>query len=149
MKNIFKLIISILICQSAGLIGSVFTAPAIQGWYSNLIRPSFSPPNWLFGPVWTLLYILMGIAFYLIWVKRGVSILFIIHLFFNALWSVLFFGLKNPLLALIDLIIIWLFILVLIISFYKIKKLAAWLLVPYLFWVSFAGALNLYIWVLN
>lgn len=148
MKNYFKLIISIIICQSAGLISSLFMG-SVDGWYQGLIQPSFSPPSWVFGPAWILFYTLMGIALYLIWVKKGFSVLFAVHLIFNALWSVLFFGLKNPLSALIDLVIIWAFILILIINFYKIKKLAAWLLVPYFLWVSFAGVLNYFIWLLN
>lgn len=154
--NYKKLIISLALPQLAGIIGSLFTSPAISGWYANLIKPSFSPPNWLFGPVWILLYILMGISVYLIWQKieqdkkaKGAMRLFWIHLFFNAVWSIIFFGLQNPGLAFINIVIIWLLIIVLIIKFWKINRWAACLLMPYLLWVSFATVLNYFIWHLN
>jgi len=150
-----RLAISLAIPQLAGLAGSFFTAPAIQNWYVNLQRPSFSPPNWLFGPVWITLYLMMGVSIYLIWNKldeqnaRGVFWLFWIHLFFNATWSMIFFGLHNPMLAFINIAIIWIFIIVLIFKFWKINKWASYLLVPYFFWVSFASVLNYFIWYLN
>ena len=102
-QNIIRLIVALILCQAAGIIGSVFTVSAIKDWYMFLEKPFFSPPNWLFGPVWLTLYTLMGVALYLIWRKKGqdkkrqwASRFFLIHLFFNALWSILFFGLKNP-----------------------------------------------------
>lgn len=149
--NYKRLAISLILPQLAGIIGSLFTASAIQTWYAELQRPSFSPPNWIFGPVWVFLYFLMGISAYLIWQKEDKKDLglFWIHLFFNAIWSILFFGLQSPGLALIDIIVIWLFIVVLIIKFWKRSKLASLLLTPYLLWVSFAGILNYYIWQLN
>ncbi len=155
MKNTISLIISVLICQSAGLIGSIFTGPAIPNWYANLNKPGFNPPSWVFAPAWLLLYTLMGIAAFLVWQKREeplaktALIIFAIHLIFNALWSVLFFGLKNPGLAFIEIIILFLLILTLIILFYKIDHCAAYLLIPYLLWVSFASILNYSIFRLN
>ena len=156
MKKIIQLIISILICQSAGLIGSFFTTPAIPSWYATLQKPSFNPPSWIFGPVWLTLYTLMGIALFLVWQKRGehrlakpAIILFLVHLVLNAIWSILFFGLQNPLLALIDIIILWLMIITLTYQFWQIRKSAAYLLLPYLLWVSFAAVLNFAIWRLN
>ncbi len=148
--NYKRLIISLVLPQLAGLAGSLFTAPAISTWYAFLEKPSFGPPNWIFGPVWVLLYILMGISVYLIWQKdRKAVYLFWIHLFFNATWSIVFFGLKNPGLAFLNIIIIWIFIIVLIIKFWKIRKLSSVLLIPYLLWVSFASLLNYFIWQLN
>lgn len=156
MKKFFQLILAILICQSAGLIGSVFTAPAIPTWYATLVKPAFNPPGWLFGPVWLTLYALMGISLYLIWQSRRshplatwTVILFIIHLFFNAIWSVIFFGYHQIFLALIDIAILWLMIVILIGLFWRIKKSAAYLMLPYLAWVSFALILNFSLWRLN
>lgn len=153
-QTFLKLLFSLLICQLAGIIGSIFTAPAIATWYTHLNRPSFTPPSWLFGPVWIILYVLMGLALFLIWKRddkksnKAVDF-FLIHLAVNALWSVLFFGLKSPYLALLDIIILWLMIIMLIAWFLQLKKAAAWLLIPYLLWVSFALLLNYNIWILN
>ena len=156
MNKILKIIISIIICQLAGVIGAFFTTPNIDTWYASLIKPSFNPPSWIFGPVWTLLFLLMGIAFYLIWQKvdknklaKFAMIFFVVHLAFNTLWSILFFGLQNPGLAFIEIIILLAMIILLIEKFSKISKQAAWLLVPYLLWVSFASILNYTIWQLN
>jgi translocator protein len=142
--------------QLAGIIGSIFTTSAISVWYATLQKPSFSPPNWIFGPVWISLYILMGISIYLIWQEieenkkaRESMRLFWIHLFFNASWSIIFFGLQNPGLAFVNIIIIWLLIIVLMIKFWKINKWSTYLLIPYLLWVSFATLLNFSIWQLN
>ncbi len=154
--NLKRLIISLILPQLAGAAGALFTAPAIPTWYAALQKPAFSPPNWLFGPVWLILYLLMGIAVYLIWQKitendkvKTALWLFWLHLFFNAAWSPVFFGLKNPGLALINIFIIWIFIILLLIKFWKINKLSSYLLVPYLLWVSFATLLNYSIWQLN
>lgn len=154
--NYKRLIISLLLPQLAGLIGSLFTVPAITSWYAYIQRPSFSPPNWLFGPVWTILYILMGVSIYLVWQKvdknkesKEAFKLFWIHLFFNGIWSLIFFGLRNPLLAFIDIIIIWSLIIVLMIKFWKVSRWSTYLLIPYFLWVSFASVLNLTIWYLN
>lgn len=150
-QNFFKLIIALAVCQLAGVIGSLFTAPAISGWYASLAKPAFNPPGWLFGPVWIILYLMMGLALYLIWRKNNRLLvwLFFGHLFFNAVWSILFFGLQAPLLAFIDIILLWLLIIVLIVRFRPASKAAAYLLIPYLYWVSFALVLNYAIWRLN
>ena len=154
--DLLKLAAAILICLSAGAIGSIFTTPAIDSWYAQLIKPAFNPPNWIFGPVWTLLFVLMGIALYLVWQKglkkkenKLAFWLFIVHLFFNTLWSILFFGLKNPGAAFGEIIFLWLFIIYLIFHFCNIDKKAAYLLFPYFLWVSFAALLNYSIWRLN
>jgi len=151
MNKFIKLIVSILLCQLAGFIGAVFTTPAIPAWYTSLNKPNFSPPNWLFGPVWILLYTLMGISFYFIWQKKAKRemIIFLIHLAINSLWSIIFFGLKNLSLSFLVIIFLWSMIVLLIIKFSKIKKLASYLLIPYFLWISFASFLNLSIWLLN
>ena len=147
---------SIIICSLAGAIGSVFTFSAIPTWYATLNKPFFSPPNWVFGPVWTTLYILMGISAYLIWQKgwerkpvRAALTLFGLQLFLNALWSMLFFGLRSPLYGLLCIIPLWLCIALSIRAFYPIDRRAAYLLVPYIVWVSFAAMLNFAIWTMN
>lgn len=146
-----KIILSFILCQGAGILGAFFTTPAIPSWYATLNKPSFSPPNWLFGPAWLTLYTLMGISFAIIWQKRNRPAiqLFLIHLFFNAIWSILFFELRNPLLGLVDIIILWGLIVLMIVRFYKISKASSFLLLPYLLWVSFATCLNFFIWRLN
>jgi len=154
-KSILPLLISILIVFSFGFIGSFFTTPSIATWYAFINKPLFSPPNWIFAPVWTLLYILMGISAFLIWKKRDnlktkpALIFYGIQLILNALWSIIFFGMHNPGLALLGIIILWLFILITLIKFYKINKTAGILFIPYLLWVSFASILNYAIWMLN
>jgi len=154
--NYKRLIISLALPQLAGIVGSLFTTSAIPTWYAGLEKPSFSPPNWLFGPVWIILYILMGSSVYLVWQKieenkkvRGALWLFWIHLVFNATWSIIFFGLRNPGLAFLNIITIWLLIIVLIIKFWKFSYWSSYLLIPYLLWVSFASGLNYFIWRLN
>lgn len=153
MKNLPKLLFSIGICEGAGIVGSFFTFSAIPAWYKFLNKPSFSPPNWLFGPAWTVLYFLMGISLYLIWTSRKKTkealLLFWIHLFFNATWSIAFFGLRSPFLGFINILILLFLILVVIYKFWKINKLAGALLLPYLVWVSFATVLNYNILILN
>uniref|UniRef100_A0A7C6A8T2 Tryptophan-rich sensory protein n=1 Tax=candidate division WOR-3 bacterium TaxID=2052148 RepID=A0A7C6A8T2_UNCW3 len=153
---IFKLVISIIICQLAGIIGAIFTNKSIPTWYASLKKPAFNPPAWLFGPVWTALFLLMGIALFLIWQKginfEGVKralIVFSAQLIFNILWSILFFGLRSPLAAFIAIIILWILILLTIVLFYPIAKTAGLLLLPYLLWVSFASILNFSLWRLN
>ncbi|MDZ4243482.1 MAG: TspO/MBR family protein [Candidatus Doudnabacteria bacterium] len=147
--------------MSAGAIGSVFTAPSIAGWYAGLVRPALNPPAWVFGPVWTTLFALMGVSAWLIWkrldsrlrgndkrIKIALGI-FLGQLVLNTLWSIIFFGLNSPGGALIEIVFLWLAILATIVAFYKISKPAAWLLVPYILWVSFAMYLNYAIWTLN
>lgn len=154
MKNIWKLFLSIIFCELAGGIGAIFTTPAISAWYVTLQKPSFTPPNWLFAPVWTLLFALMGIALYLVWTnksqeKKTAYIFFFIQLSLNILWSIFFFGLHNPGLAFADIILLWLTIIFTIIYFYKISKVAGLILLPYILWVSLATALNYAVMVLN
>ncbi|HEY4521900.1 MAG TPA: TspO/MBR family protein [Candidatus Paceibacterota bacterium] len=159
-NNILKLVISIGVSLGAGAIGSFFTAPAVQSnWYLELIKPAFNPPSWVFGPVWTTLYILMGISLFLIWKinpsearpgeRRRAVILFFIQLVLNVFWSIIFFGLHSLGGAFIEIVFLWLAILATIIAFAKISKSAAWLLAPYILWVSFAVYLNFAIWLLN
>lgn len=152
----FKLAIAIIISELAGIIGSFFTTTSITTWYATLLRPDFYPPNWIFAPVWTILFAFMGIALFLIWekglTKKDVRIAFTVffaQLALNILWSILFFGLHNPGAALIEIFSLWLAILTTIISFYKISKTASYLLIPYILWVSFAAYLNYSIWILN
>ena len=154
--NKFRLAISISLPLLAGFIGSFFTMPAIEVWYKELTMPSFSPPDWIFGPVWSILYILMGIALYFVWQsdaekkKKKIAITFFaIQLGLNSLWSILFFGLKRPEVSLLEIFFLWLAILINLILFRRIKKSAGWLLLPYLLWVSFAAVLNFSIWQLN
>ncbi|MCS7250275.1 MAG: tryptophan-rich sensory protein [candidate division WOR-3 bacterium] len=156
MGKILKLLISILICQGAGILGSIFTTPSIPTWYRQLIKPPFTPPNWLFAPAWTLLFLLMGISLYLVWEKglkdkevKKALLIFLIQLVLNILWSFIFFTLKSLLFAFIEIVILWIAILLTIIYFYKISKASAYLLLPYLFWVSFASVLNFSILILN
>lgn len=155
MKKIVEPLIFILISYLAGIIGAFFTS-ADSDWYKNLIKPSFNPPSWVFGPVWTLLYVMMGVSAYLIWLKRNDNPLvttaltiFFIHLIFNTTWSIIFFGMQNPALAFLNIIILLVFIIVLVFVFFKIDKTASYLLVLYLLWVSFATILNYSIWQLN
>lgn len=147
--NFSKAIFSVALCLAAGLVGSLFTATSIPEWYQFLNKPSFSPPNWIFGPVWTTLYVLMGISLYLVWEKKKVPSVFWIQLILNALWSIIFFGMRNPTLAFIEIVVLWIAIFLTIKSFYRISKLASYLLIPYILWVSFASVLNLSIAILN
>ncbi len=147
-----RLILSIILCLAAGFIGSIFTITSIESWYSTLNKPFFNPPNWLFGPVWTILYILIGISLYIALTKgadlRAKSI-FAMQLALNTLWSILFFGLRNPLIAFIDIVLLWIAILLTIISFRKFSKTSSYILIPYILWVTFASILNFSIILLN
>lgn len=151
-----KIFIGILICNAVGLLASSVTLPAIDSWYANLNKPPFNPPNWLFGPVWTLLYTLMGISAGAIWhvgfekrnVKHALSI-FGIQLMLNGIWSFLFFGFQSPLLAFIEILFLLVAIIFTIIRFKDIKPWTGWLLLPYLAWVTFASILTLSIYILN
>lgn len=154
--NFFKLLASILLCQLAGAIGAVFTASSVENWFPLLEKPFFSPPSWIFPPVWILLYTLMGISLYIVW-KKGVQqrevkiglLIFGIQLGLNIIWSYLFFGLRSPYYAFIEIILLWFAILLTIIQFRKISKTASYLLLPYILWVSFAMLLNHSLWLLN
>jgi len=158
-KNVhesIKLIVSITICLFAGFLGSFFTIPAIPTWYATLTKPSFAPPNWLFFPVWTTLFVMMGISLYLVW-RRGLEgqqvknalVIFAVQLILNVLWSAAFFGLRSPLSGLIEISILWISIAFTIMIFMKISRTAGLLLIPYIIWVSFAAILNFMIWRLN
>lgn len=154
-NNTFKLIISLIIPQLAGGLGSFFTIGSVKDWYPVLVKPALNPPAWIFGPVWTTLFLLMGYALYLVWKdesgksKRLAYWAFGIQMVLNTLWSIIFFGLHSPGGALLEMTFLWLAILATIVAFAKISKPAAWLLVPYILWVSFAGYLNYSIWQLN
>jgi len=172
LKNLHmpKLVVSLILPFLAAFIGSVFTSPSIPTWYASLNKPFISPPNWIFAPVWTALYLLMGIAAYMVWNKgvgkgwdslkfwrrkkdeeniRTSMYLFVTQLVFNALWSILFFGLRSPVLAFWEIIVLWVLIMATSFRFYEVDKKAGILMVPYILWVSFAAFLNLNIWILN
>lgn len=156
MFKIFRYVLSIGICLLAGAVGTIFTVSSIPTWYVLLNKPSFSPPNWLFGPVWTILYILMGVSLAMVWLKgvkskkvRDAILLFGIQLGLNAIWSPVFFGAKNLFLALVIIIFMWIYILKTILAFRKIDKTSSYLLYPYITWVSFASILNFSVWLLN
>ena len=156
MNNILKLVTAIIVSELAGIIGTIFTVSAIPNWYATLAKPALNPPSWIFGPVWTTLYLLMGIAAFLVWKKgwehKGVKValgVFIFQLILNAAWSIIFFGLHSPLWAFVDIVLMWISIVWTMILFYKISKPAMWLLAPYILWVSFAAYLNYSILILN
>ena len=154
--KVIKLISSIVICQAAGVIGSLFTTPAIPTWYASIEKPSFTPPNSVFGPVWITLFLLMGIALFLVW-REGLSdrnvrntfTLFIVQLVLNVLWSAAFFGLRSPLAGLVVIIVLWAAIFLTIIRFFAISTTAGALLIPYIAWVSYAAVLNGALYILN
>lgn len=155
-KSILGLVAAILVSQLAGLIGGVFTAASVRTWYTGLHKPPLNPPSWVFGPVWTLLYTLMGIAAWLVWRqgthRRDVRIglwLFGTQLALNALWSVIFFGLRSPGWAFAELIVLWVAILATMIQSFRVSTTAGLLFAPYQLWVSFAAVLNYCIWRLN
>lgn len=157
-SNPLCLIALIVLCEVFGSLGAIFTAPNISTWYSLLHKPLFSPPNWLFFPVWTILFMLMGVALYLILQNTDKKLVhqrkiarhwFTIQFAFNILWSFLFFGLKNPLFGFIGIVFLWISIIFTILSFHKIDKKAAYLLIPYVLWVSFAAILNYFVMILN
>lgn len=155
-NNILKLVTSIFICLFAGFIGSIFTSPSIPTWYATLTKPSFNPPSWIFAPVWTTLFVLIGISLYMVWNKglqdKKVKIslfIFGVQLVLNVLWSFLFFGLHSPFYAFLEIVILWAAIVLTIVNFFKVSRTAGLLLLPYIFWVSFAAILNFSIWRLN
>ncbi len=155
-NNALKLVASLALPQIAGGLGALFTASAIPTWYTTIEKPALNPPSWIFGPVWTILYLLMGVSAFLVWrkglsspgVKKALSI-FLLQLGLNAFWSIAFFGLENPGLALINIGLLWISIVWTMFAFWKISRPATYLLVPYLLWVSFATYLNASIYILN
>ncbi|MFA6995067.1 MAG: TspO/MBR family protein [Patescibacteria group bacterium] len=156
LQNFLKLLAAIFISLLAGAIGSLFTIPAISTWYATLAKPAFNPPNWVFAPVWTLLFILMGVSAFLIWREglnnknvRTALVLFIFQLIANIFWPMIFFGIHNTGLAFIEIISLWCAILATILAFYEISRISAYLLIPYIIWVTFAGFLNYSIWRLE
>src|SRR5918993_3722358 len=156
MKNWLKLVISIAIPVAVGGLSGLFTRPEIDGWYQAIAKPSWQPPNWVFGPVWTTLYIMMGIALYLVWKnnapiqkKKPAIVLWVIQLVLNFFWSYIFFNQHEIGWALVEIIVLWLLILLTTIAFGRISRIAAWLLVPYISWVSFASILTYTLYRLN
>lgn len=156
LKKAVKLLTAVVVCQLAGFIGSLFTTPSIPTWYAELQKPSFTPPNAVFAPVWVTLFFLMAVAAFLVWDKgftaKGVKTalaFFGAQLILNVLWSVFFFGCRSPFLALVEIVALWFAIAVSVLTFFRVSKAAAYLLVPYLLWVSFAAVLNFAIFRLN
>jgi len=148
--NWFKFIISILITEGAGIFGSIATASSVKTWYvTEVVKSRLNPPSWVFAPVWTLLFLLMGISLYRVWQKKGDLFWFWTQLLLNIIWSFLFFGFRSPTLAFYEILILWVVILITIVKFKKVDLLASKLLWPYLAWVSFASILNYSIMILN
>lgn len=155
-SDVVKLVAAILICQAAGGIGAIATASSVSGWYSTLNKPSFNPPNWVFGPVWTTLYTMMGIAVWMVW-NKGISnptvrmavILFAIQLVLNSLWTFIFFYFHLTGWAFVEIIILLAAILLTTIWFFRISTASGILMLPYIAWVSFASVLNFSLWWLN
>lgn len=155
-RDIAALVLAIMICQLAGGIGGFFTASSVSTWYPQLNKPAFTPPGWVFGPVWTILYAMMGVAAWLVWrsgagepAVRSALWPFGVQLALNVLWSIVFFGLRNPGWAFAELVILWAAMLATTIQFFGISKAAGGLMIPYQLWVTFAGILNYYLWRLN
>jgi len=156
MKKVFGILVSILVCELAGFVGSVFTTPSIPGWYAGLVKPPFNPPSWVFAPVWTILYALMGLSAFLVYEKgpkksevRKALAVFAGQLLLNALWSIVFFGAHMILGAAVVIVLLGAMIVASMWLFFRISKAAAYLLVPYILWVSFAAVLNISLYVLN
>jgi benzodiazapine receptor len=154
--TILRLVISVVSCLAAGGIGSIFTFKAIPTWYPGLKKPRYTPPNWAFGPIWTALYVLMGVSVFLVWDKgldsNGTTLaftLFWVQLVFNALWSVIFFGMKSKGGGVIAIIVLWVLIVATAVASFRVSGWAGGLLIPYLAWVSIASYLNIGIWLLN
>ena len=154
--EVSKLLVSVAICQVAGLLGSFFTRPSIPTWYAALKKPWFTPPNWAFAPVWLTLFLLMGIAVFLVWRQslknqkvKVALVLFGVQLALNVLWSGVFFGFRSPLAGLVVITILWVAIVLTLLQFFKVSRLAGFLLLPYIVWVSIAASLNTSILILN
>jgi translocator protein len=154
-KNLPSLAASLALCLAAGGLGSFATAAKIPTWYATLAKPSFNPPNWIFAPVWTMLYVLMAVAVWMVWTRREqvdvqtALVLFGAQLALNTLWSFLFFGMQNPGAAMVEIVVLWVAIAATMIAFRPVSVTAVWLLAPNLAWVSFASCLNFAIWRLN
>lgn len=155
LNEALALVLFLILCLSAELMGSLLTMSSVDTWYQTIEKPSWTPPNWLFAPVWTTLFLLMAVSAWMIWLDGGIRqnivplALFIIQLAFNVLWSGLFFANQSPGLAFINIVFLWFLILSMIIAFIKVKQIAGYMNIPYMLWVTYAGALNLSIWRLN
>ncbi len=154
LKGLVVVIVAVFICEAAGFIGSVFTAQSVDSWYLSLRKPGFNPPNWVFAPVWTLLYALMGIAAGVVWlrwphVSKIALVVFVVQLVLNVCWSAIFFGLRSPGAAFAEIVALWFAVAATTVLFWRISVIAGVLLIPYLLWVSFASVLNYSIWRLN
>ncbi|MCX6316112.1 MAG: tryptophan-rich sensory protein [Bacteroidetes bacterium] len=156
MTNTIKFIIAVAIPVVIGAASGFFTVSGVESWYATINKPSWNPPNWIFGPVWTTLYFMMGIALFLVWkadtsieLKKIAFVLFAVQLALNFFWSFIFFRLHQPGWALAEMLALWIFIILTIFAFAQVNKTAAWLLVPYISWVSFAAILNYTIWKIN
>ena len=155
MNKWIALAVFIGICFAAAACGAAFTRTALVEWYPMLRKPPWNPPDWIFGPVWTALYLMMAIAGWLIWLDRNISAVglalgfFLLQLILNASWTGIFFGMRNPGAAFIEIVALWIAIAATIFQFAQIRSAAAWMLIPYLAWVTFAATLNFTIWRLN
>ena len=156
MGSVLRFVVAVSLPLLIGGVSGMATARGVQDWYPTLVKPSFNPPSWVFGPVWTLLYIMMGIAAYLVWQKgldaegvRAALALFALQLILNGAWSILFFGMQSPGLAFVEILVLWLFIALTLFFFWRVSPLAGLLLLPYQLWVTFAAVLNGSIWFLN
>lgn len=155
LKPVLALLASVGICLLPGILGSLFTRPAIPTWYAALLKPPFTPPGWLFGPVWTALYLSMGVSLFLMWRRReaeGARVaitVFGIQLLLNAAWSPVFFGAKALLGGLFVIMALWISVLAAILLSFRISRVAGMILIPYLLWVSFATVLNFELYRLN
>ena len=152
--SIKKLVGSVLLCETAGVVGSVFTRDSLRDWYPTLQKPSFTPPDWVFGTVWTVLYAMMGVSLYLASrqreeVETAARGLFAVQLMLNTLWTYIFFGRRSPGWALVEISLLWVAIASTTLSFFRVSRTAALLLLPYLLWTSFAAVLNYSVWRLN
>ena len=149
------LVVSILVCFSAGAIGGLATTSSVNGWYAEINKPTWNPPGWIFGPVWSALYLMMGVSAWLVWKDSSTGNsktalgFFAFHLLLNVLWSIVFFGMRQPGWAVWEIFVLWFSIIITMVLFFRHSKLAAGLLVPYWLWVSFATFLNYTIWTLN
>jgi translocator protein len=151
-----KLLLSILVCEAVGVIGSLFTLGSISTWYASIQKPWFTPPNWVFGPVWITLFLLMGISLYLIWssskrnsTRKAALIFFVVQLALNLLWTILFFGQQFYFLGFAEILVLWGAIALTIATSLRVSKIAGYVLVPYISWVTIATLLNYYVWILN
>ena len=149
------LVVAVVVCYGAALLGNLATMPQIPTWYAGIAKPSWTPPDWLFGPVWSLLYAMMAVAAWLIWrqsdwkTAKSPLLWFAAQLILNSLWSILFFGMQKPAWSMVEVFFLWLAILMTVRAFWPVSRVAAGLLIPYLLWVSFASVLNVAIWQLN